>query len=260
MIIVDDGSNDHTQKAIQPQLDKYPEKIKYIYQNNGGVSVARNTAMKNARGSLIAFLDADDLYYPQRLEISVSAIEKDKSIGLVHARSMRIDEENVPIGSLNRDTRYLSGSIFEHLILRKAHISSPTVLFRRECCDTLGLFDEHLTRLGAEDREMWIRIAQHYRIEFIDQILAYYRIRKSSLSHSTQKMFEGRIYIVDKYCPTNKNQTNLRNQALAQIHREYGDDLLLSGKKGEAREQYVRSLSYKKIAFWPTINLLKTYI
>ena len=112
MIIVDDGSTDNTKQVIEPYLKNHPLKIKYIYQQNGGVSVARNTAVKNALGEFIAFLDADDMFLPNRLEESLRVIEKDKSIGLVHARSMRINEEGASIGTLKRDTRFLSGQIF----------------------------------------------------------------------------------------------------------------------------------------------------
>lgn len=259
IIVIDDGSKDKTRETIKQYVDQQPDKIRYIYQENQGLAMARNRGIKESRGELIALLDADDKWCPQRLEEGVKVIGSDHSIGFVHANISRITESGETIGTPTRNARFLSGSIFEYLFLRNAHIACPTVLFRKECCNKVGLFDENLTRLGCEDRELWLRIAREYRIEYLDKVLAYYRVRPSSMSKNLNKMLEARLYIVNKFCPEGQND-KLRKLALAKIYRDLGDELLLEHQFGAAKKQYQKSLSFRLFSVWTWINLVKTML
>ena len=164
IIIIDDGSTDNTKEIVEKYRQDNPDRIRYIYQENQGLACARKTGLRQAKGSLIALLDADDQWLPERLEETVRCMETDETIGLVHANIKRVGPDGAVIDVPKRDQRFLSGDIFDHIFLRKAHISCPTVLFRQSCCDKVGLFDENLARLGCEDRELWLRISRQYRI------------------------------------------------------------------------------------------------
>src|SRR5439155_7071192 len=119
----------------------------------------------------------------------------------VHANVTHISESGKVLGTPTRDTRFLSGPLFEGLFLRNAHIACPTVLFRKECCQKMGVFDEKLTRLGCEDRELWLRISREYRIEYIDKVLAFYRVHSFGMSRNFNKMMEARLYVINKFFP-----------------------------------------------------------
>jgi len=259
IIIVDDGSVDNTKELIQAYIDRHPDKIRYIYQKNQGPAAARNTGIKASESKFIALLDSDDKWLPERLEHCVRALESDERVGLVHTNIMKIREDGQSIGVLDRQKQFLSGHIFNYLLNRKAHILSPTVLFRRECCNKVGLFDEHKICIGLEDREMWLRIAREYKILYIDKVLAYYRVSESSLSRNRENMMKGRHYVIEKFCPDGKNE-RLRKTALAQIYKESGDGYLLGRKFSMARKQYMKSISYTPFIFWSWVNLVKSVL
>ncbi len=260
MIVVDDGSTDTTREIINSYINRYPKKIKYIFQENKGLACARNTGVKNALGEYIALLDADDIWTVQRLKETLGAIEKEPDIGLVHANINWMSEEGNIISSPKRKTRYLSGYIFENIFLRKAHIAIPTILVRKECFDKVGGFDENLTRLGCEDREMWLRIAELYKFAYIDKVLGYYRIRKGSMSKDLKKMLEARYYVVNKFCPKNGTYKLLRKKALAKIHRDLGDDLLFKHDFNESKKEYLSALCLWPFSIVGWINLTRALL
>lgn len=243
IIVIDDGSTDNTQQIVTSFQQANPGKIVYIHQNNQGLACARNTAIKNARGELIALLDADDAWLSDRLQEGVRVMDDDPSVGLVHANITRVNEEGKVISTPVRDTRFLSGHIFEHIFLRKADVSCPTVMFRKDCCDLLGLFDEQLSRLGCEDREMWLRIAQHFKAVYINKVLALYMIRNTSMSKNQEKMLKARLYVIDKFC-TDPKYRHLRAPAVAKIYRDLADEMLLNRSFEDAIDQYKVSLRH----------------
>jgi glycosyltransferase involved in cell wall biosynthesis len=258
-IVVDDGSTDDTKEIVNRFIKDYGTKFRYIYQENQGVSGAKNTGIANSKGEYIALLDADDEWLPERLAEGVKVLDKESNVGLVHANSMRISEAGEIIRINKRVQRFLSGWIFEYLFLRKANISCPTVLFRRECIEKVGSFDEKLSRLGCEDRDLWLRIAKHYRFAYIDKVLARYRVRGSSMSKDASKMLEARYYVIKKFASGNKFFI-LKRRALQQVHRESGDELLEIGEYAQARKEYLKALAFWPFSFWTWFNLTKTFL
>lgn len=260
IIIINDGSTDNTADIVQQFVNNNPGKIKYIYQENKGLAVARNTGLDAASGEYIALLDADDCWLPHRLADGVKIMQANPDVGLVHGNITRISPTDEIIDTPIRETQYLNGHIFENIYLRKAHISCPTVLFRKECCKTAGVFDPELTRLGCEDRDLWLRIAKKYKFLYLDQVLSYYRVSDTSMSQNVEKMTKARLYVIDKYCPPNAQDKTLRNKALAKIYHDLGDYFLLKKNYSDARSQYGESLKYNVFRFWTWLNILKSIL
>lgn len=259
IIVVDDGSIDNTKNIVERYTKRYGEKIRYIYQSNRGLAAARNTGLRHSRGEYIALLDADDEWLSNRLAEGVKGMEENPSVGLVHANSVRISEIGDVIRVNKRNPRFLSGWIFKYLFLRRADISCPTVLFRKECTDRLGGFDEGLTRLGCEDRELWLRIAKKYPFFYINKILARYRVRGNSMSKDRAKMLKARYYVIDKFSDRRKLFL-LRQRALMQVHKELGDEFLEENNYEDARREYKKALQFWPFAFWVLFNLTKTIL
>ncbi len=258
LLLIDDGSKDHTAKLATDYQRRFPTKIRYIYQDNQGLANARNTAIRAATGEFFALLDADDVWLPKRLEEEVRVMESDPQIGLVHANINWIAEDGTLIGIAERDQRYLSGPMFENIFLRRADIACPTVLFRKAACDRVGLFDPNLARLGCEDRELWLRIAQEFKVVYLNQVLANYRQRMTSMSRNREKMLAARRYVVNKMCVPGGPYANLKGQALGKIHRDLGDESLLAGHYSQARREYLESIRFNCFTPWTWINLFKT--
>lgn len=155
LIVVDDGSTDDTQ-AI---LNKYNERIKVIYQNNSGVSAARNAGISKSSGEYIALLDSDDLWEEKKLSSQVRFFSE-------NPEAMICQTEEIWIRNGKRVNPKLkhkkpSGMIFEqslHLCL----VSPSAVMIKRKLLDEVGLFDEEL--LSCEDYDLWLRISIEHPI------------------------------------------------------------------------------------------------
>jgi len=261
IVLIDDGSTDNTRELVSSFMDKYPHKISYFKQENKGLAAARNTGIAHARGEYLALLDADDKWLPCRLEEGVRVLDAKAAVGLVHGHVTLMDNNNNEIYSTKRDPKPLNGSIFENIFLRKADIVCPTVLFRRSCCEKVGLFDVNLSRLGCEDRDLWLRISQEYEIAYIDKVLAQYRMTPQSMSNNLKKMLEGRLYVIDKYCPKDdKSKYRLRNKALSKVYRDRADWFLLKKNHITARQEYQKAIGYDPLSFWPWVNWIKAVL
>src|SRR3989338_3544903 len=168
IIVIDDGSKDNTKEVVQ----QYKGNIKYIYQENGGSSSARNRGIKESAGEHIAFLGSDDIWVPGKLAIQVEILDKNKNIGIVCSRMPIFDKEGKQIGFKPQEH---IGKDFNELIAQWGDLPTSTVMTRRECFNKAGFFDTSLKTV--QDFDMWLRIARHYDIyEYRDTCLArYYR-------------------------------------------------------------------------------------
>src|SRR2546422_9975530 len=140
IIVADDGSTDDTRDV----LAHFGTRIRYLYQPNGGLSSARNLALSKASGELIAYLDADDMWYPHKLESQVAFLDVHSECGLVHSDVTVIDElDRVIHSGFNQETRRKvpQGYCLTDL-LRRCHIQIPSVLERRQNIELTGPFDE----------------------------------------------------------------------------------------------------------------------
>ncbi len=257
MIIVDDGSTDNTPEIIKPYLVNHPSKIKYIWQPNKGLAIARNTAINNSTGEYIALLDADDAWLPDKLELQVKILNEKNETGLIHSNITYISEKGGILSSPPRNPQILSGNIFTDIFLRKENIACPTVLFKRKCINEVGLFDENLTRLGCEDRDLWLRILKRFNAIYIDKSLSYYRLRHGSMSKNIEKMYKARYYVIQKNFSNKNVSLIMKRKAIASCHREQGDEFLFKKEFIKARQEYYAGIISWPFSFWLIINFIK---
>jgi glycosyltransferase involved in cell wall biosynthesis len=174
IIVVDDGSTDHSLKV----LTAYSDRIRIIQQDNRGPSAARNAGILKSKGEWIALLDSDDYWQPEKLH-EQSKYFTEPAVAMVFCGAEYIDDS----GSLLGDTHPVVAS---DLLPKLATFTSPpicggsTAVLRSVCLQELGGFDETLSR--GEDLDLWIRIAAQYEIRAIPTPLARYRIHPGSIS------------------------------------------------------------------------------
>jgi len=214
IIVVDDGSKDDTKNVVK----KYGKKIKYIHQENRGLSAARNKGIKNANGEFIAFLDSDDIWFRNKIEAQVTEMEKDDRIGLVSCSMQEIDEE----GGVIRDITYKDynneDDLFAELIQKNIVSGGSSAIVRKNCFDQVGLFDENLQ--PAADWDMWLRIQQQYKVKIIEQVLVKARVGAYNMSSvkNVESMLDDEFKVLDRQLLTNeklKNNARLKNKALS---------------------------------------------
>src|SRR3989344_2882818 len=171
ILVIDDGSSDGT----EDMLKKYKNKIKYIYQENKGLSGARNAGLKMAQGKYISLLDADDIYHKERIKNQIKFLENDHDYALSYSdvRHFRDGENKL----MRLKYQYYSGNIFEKL-LKKNFIAPSSVLFKKEMINKIGYFDEDLKK--SADWDHWLRMANAgYKFKYLSEALTYIRIRQS---------------------------------------------------------------------------------
>jgi len=178
IIVINDGSPDT--EALERALKPYMSRIVYLKQENRGVSAARNSGIAAARGSLIAFLDGDDTWLPNYLEVQVARIQADPTIDvlypnvLIFGGSSEAGEEFMTICPSNGEVT------FERLLLQECNVSNCSIA-RRETIIRAGLFDESLR--SVEDFDLWLRVIKEGgRIAYHRDVLARYRRRTGSLT------------------------------------------------------------------------------
>ena len=160
--VVDDGSTDGTGVALRA----FGNKIKYISQDNRGASAARNLGARVSRGKYLAFLDSDDLWEPEKLEIQVTCMEENPQYPLCYTDEVWI-RKGIRVNPKKRHAKY-SGWILEKC-LPLCTISPSSALMKRSLFDDIGGFDETLP--VCEDYDFWLRVTCRYPVLFIDKKL-----------------------------------------------------------------------------------------
>lgn len=243
ILVVDDGSKDASGAIADRYAAEFPDRIRVIHQANQGLPLARNAAIAVARGRYFALLDADDVWLPGHLAACVDVLERDPMIGLAHANAEDIDAEGRRIAYAEEPPRWGAEERdpYAAVLLRRQHIVCPTVVFRRSVVESVGAFDAAFNRLGCEDRDLWLRIAEVANIAYIDELQAQYRIHGSNMSANSDRMWRARRLLVDKYAQRPRGRP-LRRRALAAIDADLGHELALAEAARPALAAFARAL------------------
>lgn len=220
LLIVNDGSTDNSADIIKPYLKD--SRVKYIEQKNAGVAAARNTAIKQARGKYVGFLDQDDLWLNNKLEVQIAALEQDMNVALVHSRHDVIDlmGNKTDYHLIPRASGYCLKDLF-----KENRIAVLTVLIRKTIFDEIGLFNEQLS--GVDDYDMWLRVTLKYPIKYINQSLASYRFHDSNISKDSFKMTVLDLKTINTFLFENPTVINLIGKKtvrarLYELHHQLG--------------------------------------
>jgi glycosyltransferase involved in cell wall biosynthesis len=190
IVVVDDGSTDDTPERVAA----YAGRVRYIRQENARVSVARNRGIAETSGELIAFLDADDVWHPAKLERQLAVLRERPEIGALGTRLINWPQQRfVPAGELP-PTEVINLPMERMLI--KNELTTSSVIVRRNLIERLGAFDP--TLFGPEDYDMWIRIGLVAGLAKIDLRLAGHRNLPGSLNKQSETMRDGLARIMLK--------------------------------------------------------------
>jgi glycosyltransferase involved in cell wall biosynthesis len=212
VLVIDDGSTDET-----PQIAACQEsRVRLIRQKNAGISQARNTGLRCARGQFIAFIDHDDLWHPEKLSAQVKALaEADALTGVCYGNFLIWQDTNQPVFpdptvSSSEQLAELSGWIYHQLLLTNWVLFS-TALFRRNVFELVGKFDPELP--PADDWDLVLRASRQFKFLRLQSVVALYR------HHGEQ---------TSRKCFTRDFQSDLRESTI----RRYG----LAGPDGQLPE------------------------
>lgn len=240
-VLVNDGSanTDVLEKVINP----YRDKLIYLKQENGGVSKARNTGIKASRGSLLAFLDSDDIWEPSFLESQIKFL-CENDLDLVYCDALLFGESPLA-GKTYMQCCPSEGKVsLKSLMELQCNIITSCVVVRKEIVRKVGMFDEQIK--VAEDFDLWARILQaDGKINYRTDIDAKHRVRETGLSGNAVQSLEMAISAFDnlrrKIVLSSDEEVIVRLQSAklkAQWYLEKGKENLLDDDFDEAWENF----------------------
>ena len=196
LVIADDGSEPETRAYLAGLAAGRRVRIIWL-PHTGNPSVARNCALRSARGAFVAFLDSDDVWLPRKLEIQLAAHEADPRRRWSYTGLARIDES----GRFMPDTprRYwvpFEGAIFEQLLTLEAVVATPSVIADRRLIEAAGGFDEQ--QLFFEEYDLWLRLIGLSEVTLIDEPLVLVRSHDQHYSADRVGVYEARARMLDK--------------------------------------------------------------
>lgn len=190
VVVVDDASN----ADFKPIVDDYNDRVRLVtHEENQGAAAARNTGIEHADGEYVAFLDADDTWEPTKLEKQREAFENgDDDLGLVYTGFVQYELD----GSEWERYPEARGDIYlEELERDRVHPTS-TVMVRRDVVEEVGGFDTSLP--SRQDYDLWLRITEHYTVDYVDEILVDKREQPDSISKDFDSRIEGDLAVFGK--------------------------------------------------------------
>jgi glycosyltransferase involved in cell wall biosynthesis len=200
LILIDDGSIDNSTQIALHYAKKNSDKVKYLEHQghqNFGQSASRNLGIQNARGNFIAFLDADDIWLPQKLEKEINIFAVQPEAGMVYSSTLTwfswtgnpkdIERDWIRTLECQPDTLVRPPTLLKHCLQRKALPPCPSsVMIRRELIEEVGGFEESIQRM-FEDQVLFAKIGLKAPIFFISCVLVKYRQHSNSICAVVEK-------------------------------------------------------------------------
>ncbi len=245
VIVVNDGSTDATAEVVSSVRD---DRVRLIWQANRGLAGARNTGIRHALGKYIAFLDADDVWFPHKIQKQLELMESDASLGFTYTFSAYINERGERSGQLwitsVRDPSFMD-------FIKRNHVLASSVVARKDCVLQAGLFNENLR--DYDDQEFLVRILYKtkYKGRLLPEVLTGYRVRSDSLSMNFAHQLDNAHKAMEIYAGYIPEFTpRLKKRSLAEAYR-------ITSRKAlsEGQFQVAGQLMRESLRLCPTLVL-----
>lgn len=238
IIAIDDGSTDNTREL----LDRYSNYLSvYIHTQyaNKGVAASMNLGLKHVESDLIAFIDHDDIWYPDKIRRQVEVFEQNNDVDLVYTNGDVIDDSGKIqykiLGPLHSETNNV-----EKLLLDCYIKSCSTVMITKRIIDKIGIFNESLL---PADHDMWLRLQENSKFYYINDSLMGYRIH-SGQSIQKRKLWEDGFVVLDKACRRYPYGPVLESKRKAVLYYRLGEHDLRAGKYISSACNFLMALRY----------------
>lgn len=224
LIVVDDGSTDDTVTVVRDWMGAIASEdfsVRYVCQSNQGGNPARNRGIEAAKGTLVAFLDSDDIWHPEKLMKQAAVLLADEKMGGIYCGLQHVFIESGVVQTPS-PRAYLRGDLLYQMLVHDVTAPTSTYMVRAIAFEQMGCFDEQLQ--ARQDWDMWIRLASRYEIGVVPEVLVDFREHSGDRTATNpQKEIDAYHAIMEKYaslrarCPF-----SVRQAAKASFYRRMG--------------------------------------
>jgi glycosyltransferase involved in cell wall biosynthesis len=252
LVVVEDGSRDGAESIVASFHDP---RLRYLWQPNAGPNAARNTGIAATTAPLIAFLDCDDWWAPEKLAAQLDALKQRPDAGVAYSAAMMVNEGT---DEMALDPALVEGDVTEALLIRNCIPgSASSVLVRRDVISRVGLYDE--TIRFAEDWEYWLRLAAATPFARVTVPHVFINVRPDSSGRNTEALRLGAHAVVERaFARAEPKYQRLRRAALANIEFGASVDLAHHGKRRQAIVPLLRAIRHDpfRARFWRRLILI----
>lgn len=247
IIVVNDGSPDSVE--LEKVLSSYFDKIIYIEQKNSGAAAARNTAISTSRGTMLAFLDGDDVWFPEYLASQINFLETNR-YEMVYCDAAFFGEKYYKHETYMQQSPSKGKVTPSSLLKTDCNVITSGTIVLKDTLQKYGLFALDAPRV--EDFELWFRLSKHdVKIAYQKEVLLKYRVRLGSLTGSNVESTERTIAALEIIKEKNElTETELQiwhnrmKISQAELDLEEGKSYLAEGKFAEARASFQKANKY----------------
>ena len=229
IIVVDDGSTDTTPVVASA----YPG-VRYVHQENHGLSAARNRGLKESTGEYLVFLDSDDRLHPNAVEIGLRHIAMSPGAAFAYGRCNLIGPDGAWLATSARPI--VEGDHYRELLYGNFLPNPAAIIFRRDVLEAFGGFN--VSSKAAEDYELYLRVTREHEARGHKEVIADYRQHEASMSRSPRLMSESMLYVLQSqkdYVSRNRSYVGAWKKGMRNWRRRYHAAVLVARVRESAR-------------------------
>jgi glycosyltransferase involved in cell wall biosynthesis len=250
LIVINDGSTDKTVELLNTIVDP---RLKIFSYENGGLPVARNRGIAHANGEFITFIDADDLWTPDKLELQIAALQQHQEAGVVYSWTAFINDKGQLIYA--QEPSFFDGDVYPQLLVNNFISSGSNILVRRQFIESAGEFDPLLK--SAEDWDYNIRLAALCPFAVVPKYQILYRKSQNSMTAKINVMEKAIFTVIERAFQAAPTELKvLKNQSMANYFRFIAKLYLEYDTNINGTKQAINKLK-KSIQLYPKILLKK---
>ena len=240
LIVIDDGSTDATLRCLEEVHDS---RLRVFSYPNAGLPAARNRGIARATGEFITFVDADDLWTPDKLELQLQALLRNPRASIAYSWTAFVDRDGKFLFA--KEPCYLEGDVYRDLLLGCFVASGSNIMARRSCVDVVGGFDTSLP--AAQDWDLCLRMAVHGEFVLVPRYQVLYRIWEGAMSSNARRIEQSCVRVCEReFIRAPWVSQTFRRQSLSNV-KQYVAFLYLSRTTGidfrkEAGKRLIESI------------------